>query len=236
MNSQFVLVVHEDPRLLDGIRAALSGDGIECQTVSTVAAAFDAIELRAPDTVILGLDQFGDRGIEICRRIRTQTRTPVVAVSAVHSQPFKVRALDEGADDFIDAPFSMAELTARVRVALRHRREMSMPVDDSVLVIGDLRIDPSGHAAAIGQRVLALTPKEFQLLALLAKQSDRVVAHDTILGAIWPNSKSFDTLRLHVSQLRKKLKQSVDAPMIVTEPGVGYRLSDPSRDTAWLPD
>lgn len=230
MSSQFVLVVHEDSNLRDGIRVAMSDDGIECRTVSTVAAAFEAIQRRAPDTVILGLDQFGDRGIEICRRIRTQTRTPLVAVSTVHSQQFKVRALDEGADDFIEAPFSMPELMARVRVALRHRREMSMPADETVIVIGDLRIDPSGHAAAIGQRVLALTPKEFQLLALLAKQSNRVVAREAILGAIWPNSRSFDTLRLHVSQLRKKLTQSVGAPTIVTEPGVGYRLSDSGRN------
>lgn len=105
ISSQFVLVVHEDLNLLDNIRAALSEDAIECRTVSTVAAAFEAIQLRMPDTVILGLDQFGDCSIELCRRIRTQTRTPVVAVSTVHSPQFTVRALDVGADDLIEAPF-----------------------------------------------------------------------------------------------------------------------------------
>jgi two-component system KDP operon response regulator KdpE len=119
---------------------------------------------------------------------------------------------------------SMPEVLARIRVALRHRRELALGPSDSVIQIGTLRIDPDGHVAMVGTRVLTLTPKEFQLLVLLARNGDRVVPHQSIFDEMWPNSRSQDALRLHISQLRKKLAPTDGAPALVTLPGVGYRL------------
>jgi two-component system KDP operon response regulator KdpE len=104
-------------------------------------------------------------------------------------------------------------------------RALALGPGNSVIQVGALRLDPDGHAAAIGTRVLTLTPKEFQLLVLLARNEGRVVTHQSILSAIWPASKSQDSLRLGISQLRKKLASADEAPSLITVPGVGYRLS-----------
>jgi two-component system KDP operon response regulator KdpE len=225
MTPMLVLVVHENAATLDLVGAMLSNEGYECRMASNGRAALEVIDLRRPDTVLLSLDLPQGSGIELCRRIRRQTRTPVIAMSADHSETRKVNALDAGADDYLTVPFSAPELLARVRVALRHRGELASTVDDSVIRIGTLRLDPTAHAVAVDNRILPLTPKEFQLLVLLARHVNRVVTHHAILDAIWPNSRSLDTLRLHISQLRKKIGHAVGAPNLVTEPGVGYMLA-----------
>lgn len=223
MSQPFVLVVHDGAPMLEVLRTALQAERYECSTATDAQSAFEVIERRVPDTVLLSLD-LPHGGVDLCRRIRLRTRTPVIAISENHSDARKVSALDAGADDYLTIPFSMPEVLARLRVAIRHRRTLAVPVTDSVIELGPLRLDPAGHAAALGTRVLTLTPKEFQLLVLLARNEGRVLTHQSILEAIWPSSKSQDSLRLHISQLRKKLAQSSGAPTLVTLPGVGYRL------------
>jgi len=224
MAATHVLVIHENTAIATRVVAALSDAQYTVDTAHDARAAFAAIDARRPDTVLLSLDLPGVDTIELCRRLRSRTRTPLIAISADRKPARTLAALDAGADDHLTAPLSMPELLARLRVALRHRRELASSVGEAVIHVGTLRLDPEGHAAAVGSRVLTLTPKEFRLLVLLARNADRVVAHDAILESIWPHSKSHDTLRLHVSQLRKKLAQMADAPSIVTEAGVGYRL------------
>ncbi|MGZ4763175.1 MAG: response regulator transcription factor, partial [Ilumatobacteraceae bacterium] len=212
MSQAFVLVVHENATVLELLRSELQAHGYECRTASNGRAAIDALDGRQPDTVVMSIDLPSCDGIELCRRIRLRTRTPVLAMSQNGSESQKVAALDAGADDFFTMPLSMPEVFARLRVALRHRRELALGPSDGVIHIGALRLDPDGHAAMLGARVLTLTPKEFQLLVLLARNAGRVVPHGSILEAIWPTNKSQDALRLHVSQLRKKLSPVVGAP------------------------
>jgi two-component system, OmpR family, KDP operon response regulator KdpE len=225
MSQAFVLVVHENGMVLELLGSSLRGHDYECSTASTGREALAAIDQRQPDTVVLSVDLPSGDGIDLCRRVRARTRTPVIAISESDDETRKVATLDAGADDYLTMPLSMPEVLARIRVALRHRRELALGPSDSVIQIGALRIDPDGHAAMVGTRVLTLTPKEFQLLVLLARNADRVVLHQSILEAIWPNSKSQDALRLHISQLRKKLAPADRARSLVTLPGVGYKLS-----------
>jgi two-component system KDP operon response regulator KdpE len=174
---------------------------------------------------MLSIDLPSGDGIDLCRRIRARTRTPVIAISGTDSETRKIAALDAGADDFLTFPLSIPEVIARLRVALRHRRELALGPSNSVIQVGVLRVDPDGHAAMVGTRVLTLTPKEFQLLVLLARNAGRVVRHQSILEEIWPNNKSQDALRLHISQLRKKLAPADGALSLVTSAGVGYTLA-----------
>jgi two-component system KDP operon response regulator KdpE len=163
---------------------------------------------------------------------------PIVVLSAEGSESRKVLALDEGADDYVTKPFSMPELLARVRVALRNRRTLGrdgVAVDQSVLTVGDLRVDIARHEVGIGagpkeRRHVELTPKEFAFLALLARWPGRVLTHRTILQEVWGPEYGTETqyLRVYASQLRKKLDDDPERPRLITEPGVGYRLVDPS--------
>ena len=228
MSQPFVLVVHEDPRLLQLLGAALENAGYDCATATNGDSALAAIDRRVPDTVLLSLDLGDCKALDLCTRIRARTRTPIIALSENSSDSRKIAALDAGADDYVTVPFSLPEVLARLRVALRHRHELGKADGDSVIQVGAVRLDPDGHAAAIGNRVLALTPKEFELLLLLARNSDRVLTHRSILDAIWPNSTTHDSLRLHISQLRKKLAPAAGAPLLVTVSGVGYRLVAPA--------
>jgi two-component system KDP operon response regulator KdpE len=224
MPGAHVLVVHESSAILDLVTAALAAEGHTSETASNAPSAFEVIDHRRPDAVLLSLDIAVGDAIDLCRRVRLRARAPVIAMSVGSDEARKVNALDAGADDYLTEPFSVPELLARLRVALRHRRELATTLDESVIHVGALRLDPDGHAAAVGSRILPLTPKEFQLLVLLARNAGRVVAHRTLLESIWPQSRSYDTLRLHVSQLRKKLARTGESPALVTEPGIGYRL------------
>ena len=156
---------------------------------------------------------------------------PIVVLSAEGSERRKVLALDEGADDYVTKPFSMAELLARVRVALRHRPTPGgrSPMDEAVLAVGDVRLDLARHQASVAGRPLDLTPKEFAFLLLLARWPGRVLTHGTILAEVWGPGYGSETqyLRVYASQLRKKLDDDSARPRLVTEPGVGYRLVDP---------
>ncbi|HUR22893.1 MAG TPA: response regulator transcription factor, partial [Acidimicrobiales bacterium] len=169
-------------------------------------------------------------GVEVCRRVRGWSEIPIVVLSAEGSEQRKVLALDEGADDYVTKPFSMAELLARVRVALRHRSRAGAPPGDSaVLEVGDLRLDLARHEVTAGGRPVELTPKEFAFLALLARWPGRVLTHRAILQEVWGPEYGTETqyLRVYASQLRKKLHDDPERPRLVTEPGVGYRLLDP---------
>jgi two-component system KDP operon response regulator KdpE len=139
-------------------------------------------------------------------------------------------ALDEGADDYVTKPFSMPELLARLRVAIRHSRALSTALtDEEIFEVGDLRIDTPAHSASQGGHPLELTPKEFAFLALLARHKGKVLTHRAILRQVWgPDAENrVEYLRTYANQLRKKLADEPGSPSLVTEPGVGYRLLEP---------
>jgi len=248
-----VLVIDDEPAILRVARAGLEARGYRVRTATTGQGAIDTTALESPDVVVLDLGLPDLDGVVVCRRIREWSDVPIVVLSADGSDSRKVEALDEGADDYVTKPFSMAELQARLRVALRHRRvETGAPVDESVLEVGDLRVDVARHLVTVAGRRVELTPKEFAFLALLARWPGRVLTHGSILGQVWGPGYETETqyLRVYASQLRKKLDddparalppaqgaararppaQGAARARLLTEPGVGYRLVDPSAE------
>jgi two-component system KDP operon response regulator KdpE len=226
-----VLVVDDEPAILRALRAGLEARGFSVLTALTGQAAIDSIALEAPDVVVLDLNLPDLDGVEVCRRVRGWSDVPIVVLSAEGSEQRKVLALEEGADDYVTKPFSMAELLARVRVALRHRsRAAGPPGDSAVLEVGDIRLDLARHEVTAGGRPVELTPKEFAFLALLARWPGRVLTHRAILQEVWGPEYGTETqyLRVYASQLRKKLRDDPERHRLLTEPGVGYRLLDPA--------
>ena len=230
--SQTVLVVDDEPAILRALRAGLEARGYRVLTAVTGQQAIDLTALESPALVVLDLNLPDIDGVEVCRRIRGWTNLPIVVLSAEGSEARKVLALDEGADDYVTKPFSMPELLARVRVALRHRPSPEPgagSADQAVLEVGDVRVDVAHHQVTVGGRPVELTPKEFAFLALLARWPGRVLTHRTILREVWGPEYGTETqyLRVYASQLRKKLDDDAERPRLVTEPGVGYRLVHP---------
>jgi two-component system KDP operon response regulator KdpE len=225
-----VLVVDDEPAILRALRAGLEARGHLALLATTGQAAIGMVATEAPDVVVLDLGLPDMDGLDVCRRIREWSDVPIVVLTAEGSDDRKVQALDDGADDYVTKPFSMTELLARVRVALRHRTsvERRSPVDAAVLEVGDVRLDLGRHEASVGGRALELTPKEFGFLAFLARWPGRVLTHRAILQEVWGPEYGTETqyLRVYASQLRKKLDDDPERPRIVTEPGVGYRLVD----------
>jgi two-component system KDP operon response regulator KdpE len=170
-------------------------------------------------------------GVEVVRRIRSWSEVPILVLTADGAERRKVEALDAGADDYVTKPFSTPELLARVRVALR-RRLPDLGAAEAVLAVGDIRVDIAHHRVEVAGVAVELTPKEFDFLALLARHPGRVLTHRVILQEVWGPEYGTETryLRVYASQLRKKLGEDPAAPRLVTEPGVGYRLVDPSSE------
>lgn len=233
-----VLVVDDEPAILRAVRAGLAAREYTVTTATTGREALASITTEVPDVVVLDLGLPDIDGIEVCRSVRAWSDVPIIVLSAESTEHRKVMALDEGADDFVTKPFSMPELLARVRVALRHRAPADPGTDATVLVVGDLRIDQPAHRVTVGDRTVDLTPKEFAFLALLARHPGRVHTHRAILQSVWGPAYGTETqyLRVYASQIRKKLADDPAAPRLVTEPGVGYRLVDPTADAPPVPE
>ncbi|CAN5567662.1 response regulator [soil metagenome] len=232
MNEQTkVLVVDDEHAIVRALTAALEARGYQVTSVRTGHEALDRTASAAPDAIILDLGLPDLDGLEVCRRIRLWSEVPIIVLTAEGSDAVKVKALDEGADDYVTKPFSTPELLARLRVALRHHRRAAGPSteDEAELEVGNLVVDLPHHEVRVSGQKLDLTPKEFGFLAVLARHPGRVLTHRMILQQVWGEAYGTETqyLRVYASQLRKKLA-GTDAPVLVTEPGVGYRLVDPS--------
>jgi two-component system KDP operon response regulator KdpE len=231
-----VLVVDDEPAILRALSAALKARGYDVVTATTGQQGIDRCATEDPAAVILDLGLPDIDGIDVCRRIRQWSDVPIVVLTAEGADDRKVTALDDGADDYVTKPYSTPELLARLRVALRHR-PVAPPAEragDAVLTVGDLVVDVAHHEVRVGGRPVALTPKEFAFLAVLARHPARVLTHRAILHEVWGPEYDRETqyLRVYASQLRKKLGDDPARPRLVTEPGVGYRLVDPASSGA----
>ena len=223
-----VLVVDDEPAIVRALSAALEARGYQAVTASTGGEALSIAATSRLDVIVLDLNLPDLDGVDVCRRIREWSRIPIIVLTVEGAEDRKVSALDEGADDYLTKPFSMPELLARVRVALRHR-EGPPTVEDAVLEVGDLRVDLSRHEVRVGDERIELTPKEFDFLALLARHPGRVLTHRTILQEVWGPQYGTETnyLRVYMAQLRRKLEAEPARPRhLLTEPGAGYRLVD----------
>lgn len=227
-----VLVVDDEPAIIRVVTAALGARGYRVLSATTGQEALAVVASLAPSVVVLDLRLPDIDGIEVCRRIRAWSDVPIIVLTAEGADNSKVAALDEGADDYVTKPFSVPELLARVRVAIRHRRPADEPADTSILTVGDLRIDLSQRLVSVGARPVELTPKEFGFLAVLARHPGRVITHRLILERVWGPGYASETqyLRVYASQLRKKLQDGPMSRRLITAPGVGYRLVDPTEE------
>ena len=229
-----MLVVEDDRSVARVVGAALRARGYAVEVVGTGGAALAAAERDAPSVVLLDLGLPDIDGLDVCRQLRTWSSVPIIVLTADGADERKVKALDGGADDYVTKPFSMPELMARIRVALRHRQAAGV-VDRSVVEVGDLTIDAAQRRVLVAGREVDLRPKEFALLLVLARHAGRVLTHRAILEEVWGPGAERDTqnLRVYAGTLRKKLGDDPARPRIVTEPGVGYRLVDPDDAGGW---
>ncbi|MDQ4098804.1 MAG: response regulator transcription factor [Actinomycetota bacterium] len=230
-DGELILVVDDEPAIVRALSAALRARKHRVTVAMTGAEALDEVATRNPAVVILDLGLPDIDGIEVCKRLRRWTDTPIIVLTAEGAESRKVEALDEGADDYVTKPFSTPELLARVRVALRHRSDRQSPDPSPVLRVGEIEIDIPRHQVTIRGVEVELTPKEFAFLAALARHPGRVLTHRTLLREVWGPDYGAETqyLRVYASHLRRKLDDDPSRPYLLTEPGVGYRLVDPTQ-------
>ena len=221
-----ILLVDDDVSIQRAVAPLLRSHGYEVDVVGTGAEAVNTVVDHAPDLIVLDLGLPDLEGAEVCRRIRKHSKAPIIILSARSGEGEKVAALDIGADDYVTKPFGSDELLARIRVALRRVAEAQEPEVQRVQV-GDITIDFTRHQVVRGDEDIRLTPKEFELLALLARNADRVLTHRNILKAIWGGNAvdQPEHLWVLVAQLRKKIEPDPGTPRyLLSEPWVGYRL------------
>jgi two-component system, OmpR family, KDP operon response regulator KdpE len=222
-----VLVVDDERQILRALQMKLSSEGYDVETAETAAAALAAAAANVPEAVILDVLLPDGSGTDVCRELRTWSTAPVLMLSAVGDEAEKIAALDAGADDYVTKPFSVDELLARLRAALRR----SAPAGDTAVRIGELRIDFAKRLVTVSGRVVSLTPTEYDLLRLLAQNEGKLLTHPAILRAVWGPAyrEESNYLHVYVSHLRRKLEPDPARPRyLLTQPGVGYRLVDPA--------
>jgi len=221
-----ILLVDDDVSIQRAVAPLLRSRDYHVDVVSTGVDAIKAVVDSCPDLIVLDLGLPDLEGAEVCRRMRAHTKAPIVVLSARSGEAEKVAALDIGADDYVTKPFGPEELLARIRVALRRVFEAETPEVERVQV-GDITIDFARHRVVRAEEEIRLTPKEFELLALLARNADRVLTHRAILKAIWgPNAVDQpEHLWVLMGQLRKKIEPDPGTPRyLLSEPWVGYRF------------
>jgi two-component system KDP operon response regulator KdpE len=218
-------VVDDEPQIRRALRVALRANGYWVDEAATGEEALSRVAVHPPDLVILDLALPDMDGVEVCRNLREWSRVPIIVLSAHDEEELKVDALDEGADDYVTKPFSMPELLARLRAAQRHA---AVTVDaEQVVRAGDVEIDLVRRVVSRSGREVHLTPTEYRLLQYLAEHVGRVITQEQLLrSALGPAYEgAIGSLRVHIASLRKKLEADPSQPRIVlTEPGVGYRL------------
>jgi two-component system KDP operon response regulator KdpE len=226
-----VLVIDDEPQIRRALRTALTAHGYTVEVAENGASGLESIATWAPDAVVLDLVMPGLDGFEVLRQTRTWSDVPVIVLSARGQEPDKVAALDQGADDYLTKPFGMAEFQARLRVVLRRARGPAPPS----IHAGDVTIDLERRLVFRGEEEVHLTPTEMSLLLVLASEAGKVITQRQILQRVWGSyaAENSPQLRVYINYLRRKLEEDPAQPqLIVTEPGVGYRLkADPSPIT-----
>lgn len=222
-----VLVIDDEAAILRFLKPALEANSYEMSSTDTVADAIKRIAAETPDIVLLDLGLADGDGKDVIRRVREWSDVPIIVLSAREREAEKIDSLDLGADDYVNKPFNVGELMARMRAALRHR--LQRKAETPLLRVGDLEVDSVRHRVTRRGAELKLTPKEFDLLSFLARHAGRVVTHRQILAAVWGPAHTEDTqyLRVYIGQLRQKIEDKPDDPRVVlTEPGIGYRVRE----------
>ncbi len=221
---QRVLVVDDENAIRRYLRAALSAQGFTVYEAASGAEALNAVLSSRPDIIILDLGLPDFDGIEVTRRLREWSQTPIIILSVREAENDKIAALDAGADDYLTKPFGTGELMARMRVAMR--RLASKP-DEPVLQVDDLKMDLSHRLVTVNDNEISLTPTEYDILRLLLQNAGKVLTHRHLLRQVWGTAyeSEMHLLRVNISNLRRKIESDPARPhYLVTESGVGYRL------------
>jgi two-component system KDP operon response regulator KdpE len=222
-----ILIVDDEPQIERFLTVALRAAGYQTLAARTGTEALKLAATGAPDLIVLDLGLPDRDGKDVLRELRQFSDTPVIILSARDRESEKIEALDLGADDYVEKPFGIGELTARLRTALRHRAGLAKPL--ARIEIGGVAMDFERRIVTREGAAIKLTPKEYDLLAILFRNAGRVVTHRQILAAVWGPAHVEDTqyLRVFIGQLRAKIESDATAPKIVmTEPGVGYRAAE----------
>ena len=230
MSAPVLLVVEDDPSMRRFLRASLGAHPFKVIEASTLKEAMTLAASHSPELVLLDLGLPDGEGVDLVRRVREWSRVPIIVLSARADEADKVTALDAGADDYLTKPFSMNELLARLRVALRRASTSEAP--ESVIEVGSLRIDLARREVTRDGSEVHLTPIEYRILAYLTRNVGRMLTHQQILAEVWGPGRAQEShyVRVHMASLRRKIERDPARPrLIVTEPGVGYRLRDRER-------
>ena len=226
MNKPLILVVEDDSTVRNLITTTLKSNEYRFITAPTGEAAIAAATTQQPDILFLDLGLPDMDGIAIIKRIRSWSQMPIIVISARSEDADKVAALDAGADDYLTKPFSVTELLARLRVAQRRISAVASNSADSVFRNGGLTIDYGAGCVTLSGEEMKLTPTEYKLLCLLAKDAGKVLTHTYLTNKIWGSSWESDmaSLRVHMATLRKKLEKDSQTQYIQTHIGIGYRM------------
>lgn len=221
-----VLIIEDEPALSRLLSTALQAEGLTVTTAMRADEALARLAVDDPALILLDLGLPDRDGLSLLPDLKARVSAQVLVVSARSSEREKIAALDAGAEDYLTKPFSIQELLARVRVAQR-RRQQALPPQQAYAV-GALRVDWAARTVSLAGEPVHLTPKEYQLLVVLAQSAGRVVTHAQLLTAIWGRTHGEDThyLRIYLRQLRQKIEENPAEPRyLITDPGVGYRLA-----------
>jgi two-component system KDP operon response regulator KdpE len=219
-----ILIIDDEPQMRRLLRVALTAHGYEIREAANGQEGIEKAAEFMADIVLLDMTLPDMDGLDVIRRLREWLHTPIIVLSVREHEDDKIAALDVGADDYITKPFSMGELLARVRAALRH---VASPQDDTNLTIGNLTIDFAHRRVTVEGSEVKLTPTEYELLKVLAANAGCILDHQQIMRTVWGPSHEEDVgyLRVYIGQLRHKIEADPLRPgHIITEPGVGYRL------------
>jgi two-component system KDP operon response regulator KdpE len=222
-DSAAILVVDDEPPIRRFLRTSFAAQGYRVLEAASGEEALSRVRSDRPDVVILDLGLPDIDGIDVIATVRQTSNVPIIVLSSRDSERGKVEALDLGADDYVTKPFGMDELMARIRSALRHRlHEKGEP---AAFVSGDLKVDSVRRLVLVGGEEVKLSPREFEILALLVRHAGKVLTHQFIMREIWKVTTDVQYLRIYIKQLRRKIEADPGQPRhIVTETGVGYRL------------
>lgn len=221
---QRVLIVDDETSIRRYLRAALSAQGFVTYEAVNGQEAINAVLAHHPDIIILDLGLPDFDGIEVTRRLREWSQTPIIILSVREAENDKIAALDAGADDYLTKPFGTGELMARMRVAMRRLNGNS---DEPILKVDDLQMDVSRRIVTVGEDQISLTPTEYEILRLLLQNAGKVITHRQLLKQVWGTTyeSEMHILRVNISNLRRKIEPDPSRPhYLVTEAGVGYRL------------
>ena len=226
-NKSTVLVIEDEAQMLKFVRVSLAAQGYRVLEATTGEEGLRQAASYTPDLIVLDLGLPDLDGMEVTKKIREWSTAPIIVVSARGHEEDKVRALDEGADDYLTKPFGTGELLARIRVALRHAARTAQGPAATTATIGDVKVDLVKRLVFVGDTEVHLTPIEYKLVATLVKHAGMVLTHKQLLDQVWGPGHAHQTqyLRVYMTQLRHKLEKNPARPKyLVTEPGVGYRL------------